>query len=384
MSNITEYNDIVAFHPGYYVADIIEDMGISQAEFATRMGTTAKTLSNLVNGQINLSNDLAKKIAVMLGTSPEVWLNLQSAYDQKLIEIEMAKDFDAQKAIVGMIDYSYFVKVANLPATRDVREKVGNLCKYFMISNLQILTQPDFLVNFRTGISNVEEKNMINARAWIQTAMNFAKSIQTNRFDADKLRTALPELRGMTVKNPEDFLPRMREIFSECGVAFVLLPNLKNSGINGAVKWVNSDRVVLAMNNRGLDADKFWFSLFHEIKHVLQQKIKTVFISASTKELTELDNTLERDADEFASNYLISNAQMKQFSPNKYTTDEEIVAFAKSIGIHPGIVAGRLQHEKIIPPNRCSHLKKSMCFLFEMQLISLEISCQECHLMKKP
>jgi HTH-type transcriptional regulator/antitoxin HigA len=61
MSNITEYNDIVAFPPGYYVADIIEDMGISQAEFATRMGTTAKTLSNLVNGQINLSNDLAKK-----------------------------------------------------------------------------------------------------------------------------------------------------------------------------------------------------------------------------------------------------------------------------------------------------------------------------------
>ena len=182
MSNTTEYNDIVAFHPGYYVADIIEDMGISQAEFATRMGTTAKTLSNLVNGQINLSNDLAKKIAVMLGTSLEVWLNLQSAYDQKLIEIEMAKDFDAQKAIVGMIDYSYFVKVANLPATRDVREKAGNLCKYFMISNLQILAQPDFLVNFRTGISNVEEKNMINARAWIQTAMNFGKSSQTNRF----------------------------------------------------------------------------------------------------------------------------------------------------------------------------------------------------------
>ena len=74
-------------------------MGISQAEFATRMGTTAKTLSNLINVQINLSNDLAKKVSVMLGTSPEVWLNLQSAYDQNLIEIEMAKDFDAQKAI---------------------------------------------------------------------------------------------------------------------------------------------------------------------------------------------------------------------------------------------------------------------------------------------
>lgn len=49
MSNVDEYKDIVAFHPGYYIADIIEDMEIRQAEFATRMGTTAKTLSQLIN-----------------------------------------------------------------------------------------------------------------------------------------------------------------------------------------------------------------------------------------------------------------------------------------------------------------------------------------------
>ena len=97
MSNVNEYKDIVAFHPGYYIADIIEDMGISQAEFATRMGTTAKTLSQLINGQANISNDLAKKLSVMVGTSAEVWLNLQDTYNQKLIEIQQVKDFDAQK-----------------------------------------------------------------------------------------------------------------------------------------------------------------------------------------------------------------------------------------------------------------------------------------------
>ena len=91
MSNLIEYKDIVAFHPGYYIADIIEDMEISQAEFATRMGTTVKTLSKLINGQVNISNDLAKKLSVMMGTSPKVWLNLQSAYNQKLVEIEQAK-----------------------------------------------------------------------------------------------------------------------------------------------------------------------------------------------------------------------------------------------------------------------------------------------------
>ncbi len=99
MSNVSEYKDIVAFPPGYYIADIIEDMGISQAEFTARIGITAKALSQLINGQANISNDLAKKLSVMMGTSAEVWLNLQDTYNQKLIEIQQAKDFDAQKEL---------------------------------------------------------------------------------------------------------------------------------------------------------------------------------------------------------------------------------------------------------------------------------------------
>ena len=93
MSNVKEYKDIVAFHPGYYIADIIDDMEISQNEFAARMGTTAQTLSKLINGQANISNDLAKKLSVMLGTSVEVWQNLQNTYDQKLIEIQQVSLF---------------------------------------------------------------------------------------------------------------------------------------------------------------------------------------------------------------------------------------------------------------------------------------------------
>lgn len=357
MNNIKEYKDIVAFHPGYYIEDIIEDMGVNQTEFAARMGTTAKTLSKLINGQANISNDLAKKLSIMTGTSIDVWQNLQNTYDRKLIELQLTKDFDEQAEIVKQIDYKYFVEVVGLPQTREIKEKVANLCKFFMVSDLRITSQPDFLVNFRSGISTTSEKNVINSRAWIQTAMNLSKSINTQPFNADKLKAYLPELRGMTIQKPGKFLPRMKGIFAECGVAFVLLPHLKNAGVNGAVKWVSEDRVVLAMNNRGLNADKFWFSLFHEIRHVLQQKIKTVFIS-SIDEMTDIDNTLETDADEFANNYLIPPAMLRKFAPDKFTSDDEIAAFADSLGIHPGIVAGRLQHEGIIPQNRCSKLKE--------------------------
>lgn len=358
MSNITEYKDIVAFHPGYYIADIIEDMGISQAEFAARMGTTPKTLSQLLSGQANISNDLAKKLSVMMGTSAEVWQRLQNTYDLKLIEIQQARDFEKQKEILKQIDYRYFVEVAALPQTRNIEEKIASLCAYFKVSDLKIMLRPDFLVSFRSGISDSSEKKVLNSRAWIQTAMNMAQEIETEPYNAERLKKRLPDLRKMTLQQPEFFLPEMRNIFAECGVAFVLLPHLKNSGVNGAVKWVNNERAVLAMNNRGLDADKFWFSLFHEIKHVFQHKVKTVFINSTAEEMIEYNNALEDEADQFAADYLIPPSELRRFAPTRYTSDEDIIEFARSIGIHPGIVAGRLQHDKIIPQSRCSKLKE--------------------------
>ena len=162
MSNTSEYKDIVAFHPGYYIADVIEDMGITQVEFATRLGTNTKTLSYLLNGQANITNDLAKKLSAMMGTSPDVWLNLQSTYDKKLIEIQQAKEFDEQAAIVKLIDYKYFVEVVGLPITKVIKEKIAYLCGWFKVSDLRIMLKPDFLVNYRTGVSDVNEKNIIN------------------------------------------------------------------------------------------------------------------------------------------------------------------------------------------------------------------------------
>lgn len=364
MNNITEYKDLMAFHPGYYIAEVIEDMGISHAEFAQRLGTTEKNLSTLLNGQTSLSDDIAEKLSVMFGTSVTVWLNLQMTYNQKKLEIEQKKKLDNQIEILSLIDYSFFVKVANLPVVKNLHEKIINLCKYLRVSDLRIIMEPDFLVNYRTGISNMQTKNIVNSRAWIQTAINLSQDIKTESFDDEKLKEYLPELREMTLQEPEKFIPRMREIFSKCGIAFVLLPNLKNSGVNGAVKWINGQRVVLAMNDRGADADKFWFSLFHEIKHVLQRKINTVFVNSSVAEMMDMNSKYEEDADKFATNYLIPPAEYKKFSPTKYISDSEIKEFASSIGIHPGIVAGRLQHDKIIPQNRCSKMKEKYRIIY--------------------
>ena len=88
----------------------IEEMEISQAEFAARLGTTGKTLSKLLNGKANITSDLAKKLSVMMGTSANLWLNLQNTYDQKLIEIQKEKDFKEQKT-EGLCYCERFMKV---------------------------------------------------------------------------------------------------------------------------------------------------------------------------------------------------------------------------------------------------------------------------------
>ena len=345
--NKLEYENILTFHPGYYINEIIEDMEISQDEFAKRLDVTGKTISKLVNGKIDLSEDIAMKLSIMLGTDIKTWLNIQQTYTEKCLEIEKLKHINEEIRLAKMIDYGYFVKLGVVQNVKSAIEKVKELCAYFKVSSLNVLLEEDFLVNYRTGISVVEEKNLINSKAWLQTAINVGKSIDTKIFDVKKLRKSLPEIRSMTIKDPSEFIPRLTEIFKDCGISFVLLPSLKNAGINGAVKWINPEKVILAMNDRRNYADTFWFSLFHEIKHVLQQKLKITIINGTNQMMHSIDKVLEQEADIFARNYLIPPKNYDKFTKKSFT-EESIQCFSKSIGIHGGIVVGRLQKDGLV------------------------------------
>ena len=89
-----EYKDIIAFHPGYYVKDIIEDLKMNQCEFAKRLEITDKTLSKLLSGEAPMSREIAKKMSQMLGTSVDVWLKLQKKYDDKGCRIEQQNELE--------------------------------------------------------------------------------------------------------------------------------------------------------------------------------------------------------------------------------------------------------------------------------------------------
>lgn len=353
----TEYKTSKVFHPGLYVRNIIEDMEISQSEFAKRIGTTDKTLSKLINEQTPISLEIAQKLASLLGTSTSVWINLQANYDTYLADNMIIDNMKEDEHILTCIDYSYFVKLKVVEATRNKIEKIINLRKYFEVSSLGLLAQKNFLVNYRNASSKTEDKNIISANAWVQTALNVAKQVDTETFNKEKLKSYLPEIRNMTVQSPEDFYPKLNDMLRSCGVALVLLPHLKNSGVNGAVRWISKEKVLLAMNDRRKDADIFWFSFCHELKHVFQQKNKLTLVNYSDKSLNYIDNELEKDADDFAQKFLIPIDEYKSFLRKGNIDKANIIAFSRKINIHPGIVVGRLQHDKKIPMYMCNDLK---------------------------
>lgn len=96
MSCIKKYKDITAFHPGYYVEEAIQDMKISQSDFAKRLGVSERTLSLFIDGQIDISYNLARRLSMVLGTSIKFWFNLQRIYNKKLLEIIRAKPIETR------------------------------------------------------------------------------------------------------------------------------------------------------------------------------------------------------------------------------------------------------------------------------------------------
>lgn len=357
------YENIIAFHPGYYVKELMEDLDMNQNELAKRLNTTGKTVSNLVNGGIKLTDDMARNLSLVFGTSISLWMNLNKVFYEKKIEIEQQKVEDEQIEFLKNLDYKFWSKQGFVKDTKISREKVHELLRYFKISNLKILATKDFLVQCRTGISKVEDKNIINANAWVQTAINVGREKEVPNYDEKMLKNNLSKIRDMTKLSEKEVFENLEKVLNSCGVTFVMLPMLKNCGINGAVKWINDEKVILAVNDRKKQLDVFWFSLFHELKHVLQKRKKILITSDNIFEEENIKK-LELEADWFSRDFLIPVENYEQFISKGIFNEPSIIDFAEKINIHPSIVVGRLQNDEYISfKNKLNSLKESYHFL---------------------
>lgn len=301
-----EYKDLIAFHPGYYVKEMLEYEGMSQDELAKRLQTSGKNVSDLINGKANLSDEMAMNLSIVFGTSVSLWLNLNQKYIEKKLEIEKMMQADAECELVKDIDYNFWESLGVVASVTKKVDKVKELQKYFRISSLEILKRRDFLIQYKTEDETDRSVHIMNSNAWVQTAINMGMQKEVQNFNKKKLEEVLPKIREMASRKPQEACDELDKMLADSGVALVLLPNLKKCKVKGAVKWLGKEKVILALNNCEQNEDSFWFSLFHELGHIMQQRIKILMISDEnyTIENDELMQRLETEADAFAKKML--------------------------------------------------------------------------------
>lgn len=338
MSNYIEYNDKIAFHPGYYIKEIIDESGLTQEDFAKRLGTTPKNISILVRGEQSLSIDIATKLSRMLGTTIAYWLNLQQAYDEKVATFLSEEELKREREVFKLIDYKYFRDNFGMPdLSRKVDEQIKYVREFLSVASLTVLEERNLAVSFRSYTEELSRSNIVNANAMVQIAINKTLKVDAPKYNKKKFEKAVDFALTQT-KNHDGFFTEVKKAFEQAGVVLVVLPNLKNSGINGATKKVDG-KVMIMVNDRRHYADTFWFTLFHEIGHVLNGDLGITF-----------KNEAEDDADLYAQRSLIPEDAYIEFkNQNQSFTEDVIRRFADAIDQDPGIVYGRLQIDGKIP-----------------------------------
>lgn len=341
MSNYIEYKDKIAFHPGYYLKEIVEDSGLTQEDFAKRLGTTPKNLSILIRGEQSLSIDIASKLSRMLGTTITYWLNLQQMFDAMQAEFISEEELKKEREVFHFVDYKYFRENFGLPdLSRNIDGQIQALRNFLSIASLTVLQEENLAVSFRSYTSKLSQSNIINANSMVQIAINQALKTSAPKFNKKKFENAVDYALTQTC-NHSGFLPLIKKAFLDAGVVLVVLPNLNNSGINGATKKLDG-KIMLMVNDRRHFADTFWFTLFHEIGHIMNGDYGITFKNNR--------NESEDNADIYAQQKLIPEQQYSDFiNSHKSFTEETIRSFAKSINRDPGIVLGRLQNDRKIP-----------------------------------
>ncbi|OUN86221.1 HigA family addiction module antitoxin [[Collinsella] massiliensis] len=337
MSNYIEYKDRIAFHPGYYIKEIIEELGLSQDDFAKRLGTTPKTLSVIINGGQRLSPDIANKLSKMLGTSIEYWLNLQAIFDAAVAEMKADEELEHERSILKTLGYSYFRNHFGLPnLPRQIDEQVAQVRRFLQVGSLTVLEKTDLAVSFRSTPVEKDISTVVKSNAMLQIAINEALEVDAPKYNKARFEQAVQFALTQT-SNHKRFYDVVREEFRKAGVIFVILPNLSGSKTNGATKRVN-EHVMLMVNDRRLSADSFWFTLFHEIGHIMANDFG---VSAEGD-----SGAKEEAADAYARDALIDPAAYADFVARNVFTPSAIRRFAREINRDPGIVVGRLQKDE--------------------------------------
>ncbi len=345
------YQPSKALHPGLTLQRVLDSSSMSQKNLAERTGLSEKHISQIINGESSVTVETALLLENALGGSAAFWSNLEKNYQETLSRISRKSQMEKEIPLLQNFPYRDLAAYGYVSKTRNQLEKVENLWKFFGVNSLLFVSNTEAVAYRRQDGSGVKSEALAT---WLRCGELDSKKLSLNEFDGQKLRQRLIELRKMT-KGYNNFFQDLQNTLSEVGVGLVCVPHFANTQVHGATRWIG-DNPLLQLSIRGRDSDKFWFTLFHEIGHVLYHGKKEEFLEYDKS----VEDEKETEADSFAQRTLIPNAIYKEFVRRNDFSITAIKGFAKYIETDPGIVLGRLKHDGLVPYSHLSQLHSKL------------------------
>ncbi len=323
--------------PGETLFETIQALGISQAELARRINLSPKTVNLILKGHAALSPQTALGLEKVTAVPAHFWNSLESNYQEARSRIEERGALAEELDFLQQVPVRELVKRNVIEDTEDKVELLRRVFTFFQVSDAasweRVWSKP--AASFRQTTQHpIDEKAVA---AWLRIGQMESARLRCADFSKAKFRLALDAIREMTCENPSTYGKRMVDICAQSGVALVFVPEIGGARAWGACWWSTPTRAVIQLSLRYKWEDHFWFSFFHEAGHLLLHGKRRTFV--------DFDNggtESEDEANAFSARLLIP-AKL----PHKPLL-RDIRAFADRINIHPGVVVGRLQRERVL------------------------------------
>ena len=357
----TTFEPNFAVPPGETLAETLEALGMTQAELAERMGRPLKTINEIVGGKAMITADTALQLEKVVGVPASFWTNRERLYRDTLARLREITDLERQLDWLRAIPVKELIRLGWIPSVAEPVRRLRAVLSFFGVAGVDewraLWESPDAV--FRQ--SSVFKENHAATAAWLRKGELEGQKIDCRPFDETVFTETLRQLRGFTSKEPGEFVPALRERCSQGGIAVVFLAPLSGVRAYGVTRWLHSGKALIQLSLRGKTDDQLWFTFFHEAGHVLKHGKRAIFVEALDKSAADRDPR-EAEADAFAQELLIPSGEYEAFCGIGDFSMAAIRRFATRMGIAPGIVAGRLQHERKIPFSRANQFKRRFDF----------------------
>jgi HTH-type transcriptional regulator/antitoxin HigA len=352
-SEISLYNDFTMNEmyktPGQLIEALLSERGWTQRVLSTVLDMSESTLNKLISGKQAITAEIAITFEEVFSVPAEQFLVLQKDYDLARARlVSRPNPGRATRAqLFGGLPVSEMIKRGwlNVEDVRDMPKVEAALTSFFGVASVNEIEVLPHAAK-KTAVS--EETTPVQL-AWLYRVRQIASEMIVRPYSPFGVRRAIEQLKLLVLSAEE--ARKVPRILAEAGIRFVIVESLPGAKIDGVCFWLDDAAPVIGMSFRHDRIDNFWFVLRHELEHVAQGHGKhQIAIDAALegeKAGTGADVPEdERVANSAAAEFCIPKKMMDAFIARKAPvfSERDILSLAAALRVHPGLVAGQLQH----------------------------------------